>query len=132
MANTLHVTMLKPQHEKDLYYEYVLAIMNSKLSAYFYRGISQEWGRTFAQVKLERLKKLPIFPATKETQKEFVQLVDKMLSLNKQLNDPAFVSERDAIQKEIHATDAEIDEKIYQLYWLTDEEKQIVEASFGS
>jgi len=106
---------IKPQHEKDLCYKYVLAVMNSKLSAYFYRGISQEEGRTFAQVKLERLKKLPIFPAIKEVQKEFVQLVDKMLSLNEQLNDPALANRRVAIQKEIEDVDREIDEKVFDI-----------------
>ena len=126
VANTLHVTILKPQHEKDLYYEYVLAVMNSKLSAYFYRGISQEEGRTFAQVKLERLKKLPIFPATKEVQKEFVQLVDKILALNEQVNDSAFVDQKETIQKEIEATNREIDERVFNLYGLTEEEKKIV------
>ena len=126
VANTLHVTILKPQHEKDFYYEYVLAVMNSKVSAYFYRGISQEKGRTFAQVKLERLKKLPIFPATKEVQKEFVQLVDKILSLNKQLSDLTFAEQQEVIRKEIDATDIQIDEKVFDLYGLTEEEKEII------
>lgn len=126
VANTLHVTILKPEHEKDFYYEYILAIMNSKLSAYFYRAISQELGRAFAQVKLERLKKLPIFPATKEVQKEFVHLVNKMLTLNEQVNDPALADRRGVIQNEIDDIDKEIDEKVFELYGLTKTEKDLV------
>ena len=38
-------------------------------------------------------------------------------------------SERDELLQEIERTDAEIDQKVYDLYGLTEEEKQIIEAS---
>ena len=39
-------------------------------------------------------------------------------------------SERDELFREIKRTDAEIDQKVYELYGLTEEERQTIEASF--
>ena len=41
-------------------------------------------------------------------------------------------SERDELLREIKRTDVEIDQKVYELYGLTKEERQIVEASLVS
>jgi len=54
-------------------------------------------------------------------------LVDKMLSLNKQLNDPEFTNQKEKIQEKIDATDREINRKVYKLYQLTEDEITIVE-----
>lgn len=107
--------------------KYLLALLNSTLMNYYF-------SKNFItyRIKPMYLEQLPIKPATSEKRQELVTLVDKILSLNKQLNDPGFINQREAIQKEIDATDAEIDEKVYQLYGLTNEEKRIVEASFGA
>ena len=37
--------------------------------------------------------------------------------------------ERDELLREIKRTDAEIDQKVYKLYGLNEEERQIIEAS---
>ena len=39
--------------------------------------------------------------------------------------------EQEELLREIKQTDAEIDQKVYELYGLTEEEKQIVEASLA-
>ncbi len=49
-----------------------------------------------------------------------------MLTLNEQFNDPAFAEQQEAIQKEIDAIDIQIDKKVFDLYELTEEEKEIV------
>lgn len=67
--------------------KYLLAIFNSKLLNYYYQMIVPEAGRTFAQVKVVNLKQLPIKITTQDVQLEFVKLVDRMLSLNKQLSE---------------------------------------------
>ena len=62
---------------------------------------------------------------------DLVALVDRMLELNKRLapirNTPC--AEHDELLREIKRTDAEIDQKVYELYGLSEEERQIVEAS---
>lgn len=37
--------------------------------------------------------------------------------------------ERDELLREIKRTDAEIDQKVYELYGLTEEERQVIEAT---
>jgi hypothetical protein len=56
-----------------------------------------------------------------------LQLVEQMLSLHKKL--PAAKTEREktVIQRQIEATDKQIDQLVYELYELTEEEIEIVE-----
>ena len=56
-----------------------------------------------------------------------VELVDSMLALQKQLASAKSETQRGAIQRQIDATDAEIDRLVYDLYGLTEEEIKIVE-----
>lgn len=64
---------------------------------------------------------------------DLVALVDRMLELNKRLAPvrDTYGYERDELLSEIKRTDAEIDQKVYGLYGLTQEEKQIIEASLA-
>ena len=54
-----------------------------------------------------------------------------MLELNKRLapirNTPS--SEQEELLREIKRADSDIDQKVYELYGLTEEERQIIEAS---
>ena len=70
----------------------------------------------------------------KKIHDDLVALVDRMLELNKRLAPIRNTSfgERDELLSEIKRTDAEIDQKVYELYGLTEEEKQIIEASLVS
>jgi len=54
-----------------------------------------------------------------------------MLSLNKKLQEirDKETLEKQKIQEEIKKTDNEIDELVYQLYGITEEEKKIIEES---
>ena len=86
------------------------------------------------------LRELPIHridfdnPAEKKMHDDLVALVDKMLELNKRLaplrNTPS--DERNELLQEIERTDAQIDQKVYELYGLTEEERQIIETSVVS
>jgi len=50
-----------------------------------------------------------------------------MLRLHKYLSDENSVTKKDIIQRQIMATDTEIDQLVYDLYGLTTEEISIVE-----
>ena len=54
-----------------------------------------------------------------------------MLSLNKQLQEIGDKNtlEKQKLEEEINKTDNEIDELVYQLYGITEEEKKIIEES---
>jgi len=51
-----------------------------------------------------------------------------MLSLNKQLKEARTPYEQTALQRQIEATDHQIDALVYELYGLTDEEIKMVES----
>jgi predicted nucleic acid-binding Zn-ribbon protein len=58
-----------------------------------------------------------------------VSLVEQMLSLNKQLPTVKTDHEKTALQRQIDATDRQIDQLVYELYGLTEQEIKIVEGS---
>lgn len=61
-----------------------------------------------------------------------VQFVDMMLKLNRDLENTKLASQKDQIRGKINRYDNKINELVYQIYGLTDEEIGIVEASIKS
>jgi len=55
-------------------------------------------------------------------------LVEQILNLNKKLNNAKLPQEKNLLQRQIEATDKQIDKLVYKLYDLTDEEIKIVES----
>ena len=74
-------------------------------------------------------KKIPI--AKNDNQQPIIKLVDKILSLNKHLNEikDKTTDEKARLEKEIQKTDYEIDQEVYKLYGITKEEQKIIEES---
>ncbi len=58
---------------------------------------------------------------------QMVDLVTRMLDLNKKLPTAKIVHDKTVIQRQIDATDSQIDRLVYELYGLTEEEIRIVE-----
>ena len=57
-----------------------------------------------------------------------VALVERMLELNKKKHSGKLApSQLERVEREIAATDQEIDELVYELYGITQEERKIVE-----
>jgi len=56
-----------------------------------------------------------------------VELVERMLDLHKRLAAAKTPPDRTALQRQIVATDRQIDRLVYELYGLTEEEIRIVE-----
>jgi hypothetical protein len=92
-----------------------------------------EKGRVFAEIKKVNLDRLPIRPISfndskeKQLHNQVVAAVDKILDLNKNLTSVRVPHEKEAIQRQIDATDKQIDQLVYKLYGLTDEEVRVVE-----
>jgi len=120
------------QKENGLDLKFVLAIINSKLLNYWY---AQKF-RTLSVAK-NAILQLPIHrinfdnPDEKKRHDNLLALVDKMLELNKRLAPirDTYCNERDELLREINHTDYEIDNLVYDLYGLTEEERKIVEGS---
>jgi hypothetical protein len=110
---------------------FTLGILNSKLIHFFYEYSYNVGMNLTTQVTIEFLSKVPIRTIPESEQQPIIQLVEKMLSLNKRLNElgDKQTNERQEIEDEIKKTDAEIDELVYKLYGITEEEKKIIKDS---
>jgi len=108
--------------------KYVLAILNSKLMNYYYRFIGRKKGNMF-EYFVEPLQKIPIAKASKLEKEQLIDLAEKMLSINKRLNEigDKMTDERSKLEKDEDKTDKEIDNLIYKIYAITEEEKEIIE-----
>jgi bacterioferritin (cytochrome b1) len=60
-------------------------------------------------------------------QDHIVTLVEQILGLNKRLTSAKDTLSKDMLQRQIDATERQIDRLVYKLYDLTDEEIRIVE-----
>jgi hypothetical protein len=67
--------------------------------------------------------------ADKARHDKMVKLVERMLKLHKDLKSEWVGSEQEKIERQIKATDEEIDRLVYELYGLTEEEIKIVEGA---
>lgn len=66
-------------------------------------------------------------PADVTCHNQIVSLVERMLDLHKQLPEAKTPHEKTALQRQIETTDRQIDNLVYELYDLTEEEIKIVE-----
>jgi adenine-specific DNA-methyltransferase len=128
--NNLHI-LLPKRIVYDL--RFILGFMNSRLMDFTYSFMNPEKGEALAEVKKQHVEHLPIRPIdfTEPTDKachdKMVSLVDQMLSLNKRLPEVKTDHEKTSLQRQIEATDQQIDQLVYELYGLTEEEIRIVE-----
>jgi len=69
------------------------------------------------------------YPAAKALHNRMVTLVEQVLALHKRLQPAASEAERDVMQRQIEATDRQIDALVYELYGLSEEEITVVEGA---
>ncbi len=128
--NTIYVI-----HSKDnkVKINYLLSILNSKIIAYYTRI---KYGATamrggFIELRTFEIEDLPIKITSESQQQSIIKLVDKILSLNKRLNEikDKQTDEKTRLEKEIQKTDDEIDQEVYKVYGITKEEQKIIEES---
>ncbi len=114
---------------------FLLGVLNSKLLRMLWLGRFYDQRRTFPKIKGTYLKELPI-PAVSISDRpararcdRLVALVDGMLALHKHLATSRSEHDSTVLQRQIEATDRQIDQSVYELYGLTEEEIKIVESS---
>jgi type I restriction-modification system DNA methylase subunit len=132
-VNSCHVIKFKNEDQK-LSYNYILGLLNSRLiQKIFEIHNPQMVGKVFAEVKVIYVERLPIRaidfdkPDEKKMHDHMVQLVEQMLALHKQLAEAKTGHEQTLLQRQIDATDKQIDKLVYELYELSPEEIKIVE-----
>jgi hypothetical protein len=128
--DNLHIILPR---NKEYNLRFILGILNSQLCDFVYSYINPERGEALAQVKKKHIEQLPIrtIDFSDSTDKarydRMVELVETMLKLHKQLAAAKMSHEKTAIQRQIDVTDKQIDQLVYELYGLTEEEIKIVE-----
>jgi hypothetical protein len=108
---------------------YILGVLNSRLMNWYYHTLNPEVGEALAEVKKTNVARLPIANSADQARHDqLVAFVEQMLDLRKQKQAVKSDAARERIQREILVTDEQIDALVYELYGLTKEEIQIVEA----
>ena len=102
------------------YNPYLLALLNSTLVDWYFRLIGVERDAGYYEYKPMFIQRLPIPKVTAEAQEPFIQLVDEILAAN--AADPNANTEQ---------LEREIDNLVYDLYGLTEEESIAIEQSMG-
>ena len=112
---------------------YVLGLLSSELLGWYWEVRFFDQKRTFPKVKKAPLLSLPIRtidfsePTEVAAHDQIVSFVQAMLDLHKDVAAAKAAHMKTALQRQIAATDREIDQLVYNLYGLTDEEIRIVE-----
>jgi hypothetical protein len=110
--------------------EYLLGLINSKLLSWWY-------GRAFTSPTnyIREFEILPVRtinfsdPIEKAWHEKMVKLVEQMLELHERPAKTTTETAKAMLQRQIDATDRQIDNLVYVLYGLTEEEIAIVEGS---
>jgi len=117
----------KPEVRKagGVYYTpaYIVDYFKQKCAAL--EGAGEAYLRFFGQYLEEFPVRLPARPDKRRDRIE--ELVEGMLSLNARLREVRTEHEREVLKRQIAATDRQIDQSVYELYGLTDEEIKIAE-----
>ena len=116
---------------------YLLGLLNSRLFWFAIGNISIPFGIRAGEYRYrliyQYMEKVPILvidpsnAADKLRYDKMVTLVEQMLALHRQLAASRTPHEQTAIERQIVASDGQIDRLVYQLYGLSEEEIRIVE-----
>jgi type I restriction-modification system DNA methylase subunit len=113
--------------------KYLLGLLNSSLMFFLFRSLLPKLRGDFYEPSYVFFKNFPIRtinfknPSEKAVHDKLVSLIDRMLELHKKKNPLPPSAEREKIEREITVTDEKIDDIVYGLYGVTEEERKIIE-----
>jgi len=113
---------------------YILGLLNSRLLTFRYKYIGKLKSGGILEYFWNGVSKLPIRTINFEDPTDVAQhdqmanIVDQMLELNKKLAESKAPQTTEMLKRQIESTDRKIDDLVYKLYDLTDEEIKIVES----
>ena len=124
--NSVNNLILRDNVELNI--RYVLALLNSNLLNYILKQYSLNTNITLSDLEL-----LPIKPIDfkkifdKEHHNEIIKHVDSLLKLNEEKQNETLPNKVEQLETRIAHSDERINELVYELYGLTEEEIKIVE-----
>ncbi|MBU2640034.1 MAG: N-6 DNA methylase [Nanoarchaeota archaeon] len=109
--------------DKKFKIKYILALLNSRLINDYYVILFND-----KNIKRVQLQQLPIKNISPEEQDKFVEKVDKILDLNKRLIElkDKTTSEKKELLERLEVLDKEIDDLVYEVYNIAEEDKEII------
>ena len=116
----------------DNLYAYILGLLNSKAVDYYHKQIYTNFRGGWYGYDAKVIRNIPIRvinfadPTDKARHDKMVQLVESMLALHKHKAATHTQAEQEQFQRQIDATDRQIDALVYELYRLTPDEIAIV------
>ncbi len=129
-ANCPGVIVEEPQQLSPLY---ILGILNSGVMSYHLRMICPAKLGGYTRFNARGINSAPIRTLSRTDRAEearhdkMIALVERMLDLHEKLAAATIPADKKLYQRQIEATDEEIDALVYELYGLTEEEIAIVE-----
>ena len=114
---------------------YLLSVLNSKVADYVIHSVSSTKRGGYFEYKPMYVQQIPIRtidfsdPQDVARHDSMVKLVENMLDLHRRLSETKTGHEKTLLQRQIEATDRQIDRLVYELYGLTEEEVAIVEGA---
>ncbi|MBN1505925.1 MAG: hypothetical protein JW955_03720 [Sedimentisphaerales bacterium] len=111
----------------------LLGCLNSRVANFYFRNVCARLegsGKCYFEFRAQYVE---VFPVPKESsvdpqkRTEMERLVEAMTRLHKALSGARTPNEKEALERQIAATDGQIDQLVYELYGLTAEEIAIVE-----
>jgi len=112
---------------------YLLGLLNSRLLDWLVKLSNSRFGHGYYSFNRQYIEPLPIHancdgePLDQARAGQIENLVEQILALHKQSASVKTAHERTVVQRQIEATDREIDALVYELYGLSDEEIRLVE-----
>ena len=113
------------ESDDETFLKHILGILLSAIGAWYFRTKYSIYDTLYPWYTKKQLSQFPMRPKDAK----LVRLVDTMLVLNRRLTAVHTDQERTAVQRQIDVTDKQIDQLVYQLYGLTEEEIALVEES---
>jgi predicted type IV restriction endonuclease len=123
---------VKPR-EDDPDCRYLAALLRSRLVAYYFKKRFDRTEKTFPEIRVAELRQLPIRAIDFSDQTDIalhdkaVALADRMSALHRKLATATIPADKTLYERQIEATDRQIEALVYELYGLTDEEIAVVE-----
>jgi hypothetical protein len=111
----------------------LLGILNSPIASFYLRSICPAKLGGYSRFNANNINNTPVRvidfsnKADKARHDKMVSLVERMLKLHKDLPKARSAPDKTAIERQVAATDKQIDALVYELYGLTKEEIAVVE-----
>ena len=137
-VNSCHIIKWNSTQARSLDYRFLLGLLNSHLLQHVFELHNPQMvGKVFAEIKVIYVQRLPIRPIDFSDSEErsihdrIAQSVTEIQELKRRRHAARTDHDRRLIQRQIDATDKQIDQLVYELYGLTDKEIRIVEEARG-